>query len=128
MKRLKNENNHLKAQSACHKENVVVAVNKALEKERVITTKKVASITTSVNKMSDRLSAARNRNLVMNKTNKNKIVNLKDQYNTELDRVRNRLEEKHNVACLTSELVAVLSALLLRRLNHVLFLMIHLLV
>ena len=43
--------------------------------------------------MSDRLSAVRNRNLVMNNTNKNKIVNLKDRYNTELDRVRNKLEE-----------------------------------
>ena len=31
MKHLKNENYHLNAQSACHKENVVVEVNKAIE-------------------------------------------------------------------------------------------------
>ena len=55
MKHLKNQNYQLKAQSTCCKENVDAVVNKAIEKERVITTKKVASITTVANKMSGRL-------------------------------------------------------------------------
>ena len=97
-KRLRNKNNQLKVQSARLQENIVVEVNKAIEKERVITTKKVALITTKENKISGRLSDARNRNLVMSNTNKNKLVNLKEKYNIELDRVRNKLEEKHIVA------------------------------
>ena len=34
----------------------------------------------------------------MSNTNKNKLVNLKEKYNIELDRVRNKLEQKHIVA------------------------------
>ena len=98
MKHLKNENYHLKVQSACHKENVVAVVTKAIEKERVITTKKIALITTAAaNKMSGRLGAVQNRNLVMSNTNRNKVVNLKEKYKIELDCVRNKLEEKHIV-------------------------------
>ena len=75
---MKNENYQLQAHSASHKENIVVEVTKAIEKERVVTTKKVASITTEANKISGRLSDARNRNLVMSNTNKNKRVNPKE--------------------------------------------------
>ena len=98
MKRLKNQKYQLKAQPARDKENVNAVVNKVIEKERVITTKKVASITTVANKMSGRLSDIRNRNLVMSDTNKTKLVNQKEKYKIELDRVRNKLEQTHSVA------------------------------
>ena len=95
---MKNQNYRLKEECTCHKENVGAVVNKALEKERMITNKKISLITTVANKMSSRLSDIRNKNLVICDTNKTKLVNQKEKYVIELDRVRNKLEKAHSVA------------------------------
>ena len=76
MKHLKNENYQIQVHSApLHKEYIVAEVTKAIERKRVITTKKVASITT--------LSDAQKRNLVMSNKNQNNLLIKKE--NTKLN-------------------------------------------
>ena len=65
MKRLRNDNCQFGEESACYEENVHVVINEALEKQRLMTDKKVALITTVANKMTSRWCTVRNRNIEM---------------------------------------------------------------